>query len=65
MHTGKPFKVFQDRNDLEWGQNWQDRIENSLEEVTFLIPVITPSFFNSPACQKELGSGPIDVRGAI
>jgi len=54
MHTGKPFKVFQDRNDLEWGQNWQDRIESSLEEVTFLIPVITPSFFNSPACQKEL-----------
>lgn len=54
MHTGKPFKVFQDRNDLEWGQNWQERIESSLEEVTFLIPVITPSFFNSPACQKEL-----------
>jgi len=53
MHTGKPFSIFQDRNDLEWGENWRDRIEGSLGEVTFLIPVVTPSYFNSPACRRE------------
>lgn len=53
MHTGAPFQIFQDRNDLEWGQNWQSRIDDSLSEVSFLIRVITPSYFASPACRKE------------
>jgi cobaltochelatase CobT len=53
MHTGMPFQIFQDRNDLAWGQNWSQRIEKSLYEVTFLIPIITPSYFNSHACRNE------------
>lgn len=56
MHIGQPFRIFQDRNDLEWGQNWSQRIEDSLNAVTFLIPVVTPSFFRSPACRKEFDS---------
>lgn len=54
MQTGIPFPIFQDRNDIQWGQNWKERIEDSLNGVTFLIPVITPSFFLSPACRDEL-----------
>lgn len=54
MQTGEDFPIFQDRNDILWGQNWQERIETSLDEVTFLIPIITPSFFKSPACRDEL-----------
>ena len=53
MHTGRRFQIFQDRNDLAWGQQWADRIDATLSEVTFLIPVITPSFMKSPACRKE------------
>ena len=53
-HTGKEFPIFQDRNDIEWGQNWKERIDKSLDEVTFFIPIITPSFFNSDACSDEL-----------
>jgi F-box protein 11 len=54
MQTGEDFPIFQDRNDIQWGQNWQERIEDSIDEVTFLIPIITPGFFNSPACRDEL-----------
>lgn len=54
VQTGEEFPIFQDRNDIRWGQNWKERIEESLDEVTFLIPMITPSFFNSPACRDEL-----------
>jgi hypothetical protein len=54
MQTGKPFPIFQDRNDILWGQKWEERIERSIDEVSFLIPVLTPSFFESPACRKEL-----------
>jgi len=52
---GEEFPIFQDRNDIAWGQNWEERIDKSLgEEVTFFIPIITPSFFKSPPCRKEL-----------
>ena len=54
MQTGKPFEIFQDVRDIEWGQSAKARIETSLDEVTFLIPILTPSFFNSEACLDEV-----------
>jgi F-box protein 11 len=53
-HSGKPFEIVQDKEDIKWGQPWQERINDSLDATLFLIPIITPSFFNSPACQEEL-----------
>ena len=54
VHTGEKFSIFQDRKDILWGQNWKERIEESLDVVTFLIPIITPSFFKSQYCRREL-----------
>lgn len=54
MQGGEPFPIFQDRNDINWGQQWEKRIKESLDAVTFLIPIITPSFFKSPPCRDEL-----------
>src|SRR5215471_14293271 len=54
MQTGEEFPIFQDRNDIRWGQNWKERLVESLDEVTFLIPILTPSFFKSPHCRDEL-----------
>ena len=54
MQTGKDFPIFQDRKDIKWGQAWKERIEQSLIEVTFLIPIITPGFFTSDFCRDEL-----------
>jgi len=54
MQLGEDFPIFQDRNDIQWGQNWEERIEKSLDAVTFLIPILTPSFFKSPYCRKEV-----------
>ena len=53
MHTGQEFKIFQDKRDLSWGQHWKTRLDDTLLSVTFLIPVITPSYFNSSACRDE------------
>lgn len=53
MQLGYEFPIFQDRKDIQWGQNWRQRIEDSLDEVTFLIPIITPGFFNSGVCREE------------
>lgn len=54
VQTGEEFPIFQDRDDISWGQKWKERIEESLDEVTFLIPIITPSFFKSRDCRSEL-----------
>jgi parallel beta-helix repeat protein len=54
VQTGEDFPIFQDRNDIAWGQNWQARIEEALNEVSLLIPIITPSFFRSQACRAEV-----------
>ena len=54
IQTGEAFEIFQDRNDIAWGQQWKKRIDEALDDVTFLIPVITPAFFKSPACRGEL-----------
>lgn len=54
MVLGEEFSIFQDREDILWGENWKARIGQSLMEVTFLIPIISPSFFNSPFCRDEV-----------
>lgn len=54
MQTGgEEFHIFQDIKDIKWGQNWKERLENALDEVIFLIPIITPSFFTSMPCRDE------------
>jgi TIR domain len=54
VQTGDAFPIFQDRNDIAWGDHWQTRINESLDAATFLIPIITPSFFRSLPCREEL-----------
>jgi len=53
--TGREYAIFQDRNDVAWGQNWQQRIDEALDAVTLLLVIITPSLFRSPACRAEFG----------
>jgi 8-oxo-dGTP pyrophosphatase MutT (NUDIX family) len=53
VQTGASFTIFQDRKDIRWGDAWRTRIDSSLDQVTFLIPIITPSFFASVQCRSE------------
>jgi F-box protein 11 len=52
--TGQEFVIFQDRADIAWGENWQRRIDESLDVASVLLAVITPGFFASQACRGEL-----------
>lgn len=54
VQTGDEFPIFQDRNDIAWGQNWKSRIEDALDSATLLLVVVTPSFFRSPVCRDEV-----------
>jgi hypothetical protein len=52
--SGEPLNLFVDRNDIAWGQQWRERIDTSLAETTFFIPIITPRYFTRPECRREL-----------
>jgi hypothetical protein len=54
IQTGHEFPIFQDRNDIAWGQNWRQRIEETLDEVALLLMIVTPGLFHSPACRDEV-----------
>lgn len=52
--TGEDLRLFVDRDDLSWGDEWRSRIDEALEGTAFFIPVITPRYFASAECRKEL-----------
>jgi hypothetical protein len=53
LQWGEDFPIFIDRNDLKWGQEWKARIGQSLDGVTFLVPIVTPGYLKSDWCRKE------------
>jgi hypothetical protein len=48
------FRIFQDQQDVAWGQQWQNRINESIDGSLLLIPIISPLFFKRLACRDEL-----------
>jgi len=54
MQTAEAIDLFLDRDDLSWGQAWKDVINQALASVAFFVPVITPRFFKSVECRREM-----------
>lgn len=54
MLTGESISLFLDKDTLKWGEEWRERINSSLSSVAFFIPVLTPRYFMSPECRREL-----------
>lgn len=54
MLTGETISLFLDKDALSWGDDWHNKIDLSLSSVAFFIPVMTPRYFMSPECRREL-----------
>lgn len=54
QQLGRDFAIFRDRDHLQWGENWRRRIDESLDSVTYLLAIHSPSFFGSRECMREL-----------
>lgn len=52
--TGEEINIFVDRSEISWGDQWRNRIDSALVGTTFFIPVVTPRYFKSPECRREL-----------
>jgi hypothetical protein len=51
--TGNDLELFIDR-DVEWGEQWRKRISQAIAGTTFFIPIVTPRYFVSAECRREL-----------
>ncbi len=54
MLTGEPLGLFLDRDAIKWGEDWRNKIDASLALVAYFVPVMTPRYFLSAECRREL-----------
>jgi len=54
VKLGRDIKIFQDIEDISLGDGFWTEIEKKLKRVPFLIPILSPSYFQSKNCIREL-----------
>jgi len=54
MLTGETIDLFLDKDAISWGEDWRNKIDDSLASIAFFIPVFTPRYFMSSECRREL-----------
>jgi len=52
--SGEDFEIFQDYEDIHWGQKWEERLNGALDGSTLLISVVTPRYIKKEFCRKEV-----------
>lgn len=52
--SGEPLELFVDHDSIAWGEEWRTRVDSSLAQTTFFIPIITPRYFMRSECRREL-----------
>jgi hypothetical protein len=55
MITGEEITLFLDK-DIKLGEEWRKTIDENLASVAFFIPVMTPRYFLSAECRREMQS---------
>ncbi len=51
--TGQKIIIWQDIDQIQWGQRWEEAIDKGLVDAAFFIPVVTPGYLFSEPCRKE------------
>ena len=51
--TGMSFRIFQDVEDINPGENWEKKLASAIENADLFVPILTPSFFTSDYCCRE------------
>ncbi len=54
MLNVEKINLFLDRDDIDWGEDWRGKLDESLASIAFFIPVLTPRYFMSSECRREL-----------
>lgn len=52
--TGSTLNLYIDEQRLSWGDRWKENIRSEIDGSYFFIPVLSPNYFSSGNCIKEL-----------
>jgi hypothetical protein len=52
--TGNELSLYMDCVGLAWGSQWDKELSASVDESSFFVPILTPTFFARQYCRKEL-----------
>lgn len=54
LKTGdQQLRIFQDTEDIDVGDRWRSRLEESIDGAGFFMPLVQPLFFSSTWCKEE------------
>lgn len=53
LQMGEPVNLYYDKK-IRTGEKWGEALQRALDDATFLIAILTPSYFKSKFCRKEL-----------
>ena len=48
------FHIFQDVEGIVFGEQWQKKLADVIDTASFLVPMVSPLFFNSQPCRQEV-----------
>lgn len=51
---GEEVGMFQDVYDIRTGEDWKERLKEELNDASFMIPVLTPRYFERQWCREEI-----------
>ncbi len=54
--SGEPFEIFQDVDDIAVGERWSGKLDGTIGQVPFFVPILSPNYFRSEACRDELAA---------
>jgi hypothetical protein len=54
FQTGQDLAVFQDKTNIDLGENWRRKVETLIDTTSFLLVLLTPSYLRSETCRTEL-----------
>ncbi|RKR20512.1 toll/interleukin-1 receptor domain-containing protein [Arthrobacter oryzae] len=52
--TGETIDIFVDSAEIRWGHDFRAQLDEALQNTTFFIPVLTPTYFLREECRKEM-----------
>lgn len=53
VKSGRDLEVFVDRESIGWGEDWRERLSESVQGATIFIPLLTATYLDRPACRDE------------
>lgn len=51
--SGRTLEVFVDRDSIGWGEDWRDRLSESVEAATVFLPLLSATYLDREACREE------------